>query len=319
TLPFEKAFTTWYQADFLENYFLKKERLLHVLPHQMNLLTRDEILRKYNSYLPTDTPIGCLEDLLALVGGTGEDLDNTHCVPEERFAVPGLNRKIRGHSPAPRPGKDALRVLLLDLSQSYSQERQLLDELYEQPLGLVYLSTWLVGQFGSGVHCKIAKSGIDFDGDEELNLLLAEFGPGVIGIRTLTFYKDFFHRTAAKIRQWGYDIPMVAGGPYATNGYQALLQDRNIDLVVLGEGEITFGEIIGAIIENHGQLPREDTLEKIPGIAFVPGKQEGKTRLAWDILMLEQLEDRLNLEPVENPVLFNQPSDPVYTIYTSGS
>jgi len=321
TLPFDKSFTTQYQAEFLDNYFLKKERLLHVLPNQMKVLTEDEIAAKYNSYLPTEKDIKSLDDLLDLVG-IGKDepqLAGVVCEMEEHFAVPDMNRAIRGAHPAPEPAKDALRVLLLDLSQSYTRDKQLLDELYEPPLGLMYLLTYLKQQLGTGISGKIAKSGIDFDNDEALKELLAGFKPQVIGIRTLTFYKDFFHRTAAKIRQWGYDIPVIAGGPYATNGYDALLQDRNIDLVVLAEGEITFLEIIKAIKKNRGQLPPEQTLEKIPGIVYIPGGHEAKAQLAWDILMIDEIAGLLAKEPAGNVKRLNNPRDPVYTIYTSGS
>ena len=100
---------------------------------------------------------------------------------------------------------------------------------------------------------------------------LDEFKPDVIGLRTLSFFKDFFHKTAAMIRNFGFDVPIIAGGPYATSDYARILHDRNINLVVHGEGEITFSEIIGKIIENDKRLPGQEILKEIPGIAFVPG------------------------------------------------
>ncbi|MCP4153715.1 MAG: radical SAM protein, partial [bacterium] len=44
TLPFDKSFTFNYQADFLDTYFMSKERLLNVLPHQMRLLSENEFV-----------------------------------------------------------------------------------------------------------------------------------------------------------------------------------------------------------------------------------------------------------------------------------
>ncbi|MCP4155326.1 MAG: hypothetical protein GY757_46805, partial [bacterium] len=58
--------------------------------------------------------------------------------------------------------------------------------------------------------------------------------------------------------------------PYATSDYDTILKDRNIDLTVLGEGELTFLEVIEQIVENGGKLPGEEILKEIRGIAFIP-------------------------------------------------
>ena len=54
TLPFSKNFTLKLQTDFFNRYFLSKVRLRHVLPYQMNVLTEDEIIKKYDTYLPAE-------------------------------------------------------------------------------------------------------------------------------------------------------------------------------------------------------------------------------------------------------------------------
>ncbi len=325
TLPFEKSFTTKYQADFLNDYFLLKERLLHVLPYQMNVLTESEIVQKYNSYLPTD--INSFDDLLQFTGIEKEELDMNKCLDEDRFSIPCLNQKINeyfhrnnvANVDVEPENSLTLKVLLLDLSQSFSRESQLLDDLYEAPLGLMYLLTYLNQQFGSKISGKIAKSRIDFDNDLELKVLLDRFKPDVIGIRTLTFYKDFFHKTTALIRQWGFEGPIIAGGPYATNSYSTLLQDQNTNLVVLGEGEISFTEVIQKIMENKGKLPDNAVLEKIPGIVFNSSRTRISPFAPSGIILTDLLDDVLSAKSVKNLDHINQPSDLAYTIYTSGS
>ena len=151
---------------------------------------------------------------------------------------------------------------MLDLSQFFSQHREILYDGVEPPLGLIYLLTYLNREFGSRISGKIAKSRIDFDSFPELKGLVEEFAPEVIGIRTLTFYRDFFHQAVGWIRQWGYTGPVIAGGPYATSDYDTVLQDRNIDLVVLSEGEVTFAALVGKILENHKQMPGDEVLER---------------------------------------------------------
>jgi amino acid adenylation domain-containing protein len=317
TLPFEKKFTLKYQSDFLNNYFLSKHRLLHVLPYQMQILTEDEIVQKYNSYLPVD--IHSLEDLLRFLEITREQLGSDNCVDEEKLRVHGLNRRIKAHFPREQPAAGALRVLLLDLSQLFSQQDRELYDVKEQPLGLMYLMAYLKQQFGETISGKIAKSRIDFDGYAELKVLLEEFQPDVIGMRTLTIYNDFFHKTAAMIRHWGIRCPIIAGGPYATSGFKTLLQNRNIDLAVLGEGEITLAELIGKIMENGKRLPGEEVLKGIHGIAFIPAAAAGQKKSAREIIMLDQWAGVSADQSRENTPTVSQAADLAYVIYTSGS
>jgi amino acid adenylation domain-containing protein len=316
TLPFDKTFTLKYQAEFLDEYFLSKDRLLHVLPWQMKVLTEDELVQKYKSYLPT--PIASFADLLAFVDIKPEELGTLEFADEARYFVPHLDEKMRRRFPRNIPAKNALKVLLLDLSQFYSHESEMLYDVVEQPLGIMYVMSYLKEQWGEKINGKIAKSRIDFDSEEELKEMLAAFKPDVIGARTLTMYRDFFHQTIAKIRQWGYQVPVIAGGPYATNDYNTLLHDYNIDLAVLGEGEITFAEVIQQIIQNKGKLPPQQTLEKIPGLAFI-NKNHTVKEPTREILMLDSLRDLLTREPVSNLKNNNQSSDLAYIAYTSGS
>ncbi|MCP4148829.1 MAG: AMP-binding protein, partial [bacterium] len=243
TLPFTEAFTRQYQSEFLNEYFLSRERLLAVLPHQMKVLTEDELVQKYDSYLPMK--VERFQTLLDHVGIRREELD-AEFLPEDYGHVPGINQKLHDHF-APlkvSPAKDALKVLLLDLSQYFTHQSEMMYDVVEPPLGLMYLMTHLQRTFGAQIEGKIAKSRIDFDNYDRLKELIHQFKPDVIGIRTLNFYKDFFHKTVSLLKQWEIDVPIIAGGPYATSNYPTLLKDKNIDLAVVGEGEITLAELI---------------------------------------------------------------------------
>jgi amino acid adenylation domain-containing protein/FkbM family methyltransferase len=321
TLPFEKRFTLKCQADFLNRYFLSKERLLQVLPHQVKFLTEDELVQKYNSYLPVE--IKTFHDFLEFAGIREDELGMSDFSHERPRHVPDLNRRIKEVFPAQRPEENALRILLLDLSQFFSKEKgNILYDVVEPPLGLMYLLTALKQEFGGKVRGKIAKSRIDFDNYEELKQLLEEFKPDIIGFRTLTYYRDFFHQTAAVIRQWGIDAPVIAGGPYATSDYASLLKDRNIDLVVLGEGERTLCEIAARVLENDGKLPDSTVLKQIQGIAYVPRRDRyAAAAFSRDIIMTDALYEEPAKEPVENlsHTGRRQPVDTAYVIYTSGT
>jgi amino acid adenylation domain-containing protein len=283
----------------------------------MRRLTEDEMVEKYNSYLPVD--INCFSHLLDFVGISRSELGVKELQPDTEMKVEHLNQEIARYFPPGEVEKDALRVLLLDLSQFFSGHSQMIYDVVEAPLGLIYLMTYLNHRFGSKINGKIAKSRIDFDNYQGLKELLEEFKPDIIGIRTLTFFKDFFHQTAAMIRQWGIEAPIIVGGPYATSSYKECLQDGNIDLVVLGEGEITFSQVIQTIMENHRQLPGDEFLESIPGIAFRPGRHRLPQQRGRQLVMLDRLSRQLSLESGENLLPLHQPADTAYIIFTSGS
>jgi amino acid adenylation domain-containing protein len=317
TLPFDKNFTLKYQADFLNGYFLLQERMLEVLPHQMRLLTEDELVRKYDSYLPTN--IKSFADVLQLVQISTDELGVDGFVSEESMKVPGLNEKIGRIFPRRSVGENAFKVLLLDLSQFFSSHNDMLYDVVEAPLGLMYIMTYLNRQFGDKIKGKIAKSRMDFDNYGQLKTLLDDFKPGMIGIRSLTFYKNFFHQTTAMIRQWGIDVPILAGGPYATSDYRTLLQDPNIDIAVLSEGELVAAELIKSIMENGGQLPGQEKLQTIPGIAFAAGASAARSTAGRELILLDSLDQLLNRQPAANPTFISQPGDLAYVIFTSGS
>ncbi len=319
TLPFDKSVTLRFQTEFLNDYFLRKDRLSAKLPYQMRVLTEDEIVQKYNSYLPVD--IKTFEDFLDFAGISKEELITLEFLDEEAVSTPGLNDKLMDHFPVNKPGKNALRILLLDLSQFFSGEKDILYDGVEPPLGLMYLLTWLNRQLGNKIAGKIAKSRIDFDNYKQLKALLDEFQADIIGIRTLTYYGDFFHKTVSLIRQWGIDVPIVAGGPYATSDFATILQDPNVDLVVLSEGELTFCELMEKVLENNGELPDDSVLRDIPGLAFIPGthKDDRYRKEKREILLLDELRDMLSEEPDKNPEPVNELTDLAAVIYGTGS
>ncbi|MCP5108249.1 MAG: AMP-binding protein, partial [bacterium] len=297
---------------------MNRERLLTVLPWQMKTLTQDELVQKYNNYLPME--VNSFPDLLQHAGISREKL-KAGFLPPDFGSVPGLNRKIQRHFPLKQPHPDALRVLMLDISQHFTgQKSQVLYNVKEPPLGMSYLLTHLYKTFGNKVRGKIAKPGIDFDDYSMLKEIVTEFKPHVIGIRSLNFYKEFFHKTAAFLRQCRPQAPIITGGPYATSSYNTMLKDTNIHLAVLGEGEITFAQIIGKMLENDKKLPGDSVLKGIPGIAFMEQQQKAALKNRnREILAIDRLTGTLAKEPKQNIESNGTGKEVAYVIYTSGS
>ena len=84
----------------------------------------------------------------------------------------------------------------------------------------------------------------------------------------MTFHKNFFHKAIKNIRDSGFKKMILVGGPHPTTSYQEVLNDKNIDVCVLGEGEATLADIIEKFINNNKKELLYEDLIKINGIAF---------------------------------------------------
>lgn len=320
TLPFSKEFTMEYQSKFLNEYILSKDRLLNVISQQKKILTHNEFIQKYNSYLPIE--LDNVSDLYGFVGIDKNECGKTGFVNEKGIMLPkNFRRNLLQYFPSKEKDSNALNVLLLELNLYFtSEDKHILYDVVEPPLGQMYILSYLNNKFGRKVNGKIAKARIDFDSFDELKKMIDEFKPDIIGIGCLTYYRDFFHRVVAELNQWGIKVPIIAGGPYATSSYRTLLKDANVDFAILGEGEITFSEIVNKMLGNNNKLPDENGLKNIEGIAFVEGRHKfNKKEFYREIISMDNEKSLTydfsgdNLENISNP------NDLAYIMYTSGS
>ena len=160
--------------------------------------------------------------------------------------------------------------MLLDLSTYYSKAGDNREyNVVEPPLGLMALLTYINSlKFSDKINGKKFKSFVDFNSNEELVNLIKDFKPDIIGVRAMTFYRNFFHDSIAHIRKNGIKTPIIAGGPYPTASYAEVLKDKNIDIAVIGEGELTLADILEKTLLNGNHFPDKEELKKISGIAF---------------------------------------------------
>ena len=267
SLTFSQDFTKAVKTLFLKDYVLNKERLLSVLPHQMKNFCEDELNQKYNSYFPTK--VKTIDDLLKLARIKKSELKQQKCMDEEKVKIPHLNTKIIEKFPPIKKNKNALKILFMNLSGYFSAETDSQERvLMEPPLGLIALLSYLNREYKEKINGKIVKSRLDFDGYPQMLKVIKDFKPDIIGISVMTFYKDFVHRAINTIREDGIETPIFLGGPYPTGDYKNVLQDKNIDICMLGEGEHTLTDLVEKMINNKNKLPTTNVLKKIPGIAF---------------------------------------------------
>ena len=139
--------------------------------------------------------------------------------------------------------------------------------------------TYLNNKYREKVDGKIIKSRLDFDSDDEMIKKIDDYKPDLICVSVMTFYKNFVHRSIKVIRDRGIETPIFIGGPYPTGDYESVLKDKNIDICILGEGEITLTELVGSMMNNKNKLPTVEELKEIPGIAFIDRRVYKKNNL----------------------------------------
>ena len=135
------------------------------------------------------------------------------------------------------------------------------------PLGLGYIASYLRKTLPS-VEIRI------FDGatGEDAEKAIREFQPQIVGVTATTPQAPAAYRLADTVRQNWPNILMVMGGVHATVLPQEALE--HFDIVVVGEGEKTFSQIVQRFLQD--KLPQKgvvegepiDNLDDIPSPSF---------------------------------------------------
>jgi len=146
------------------------------------------------------------------------------------------------------------------------------------PLGLAYLAAFLRR---SGIEVKIidaAAEGIDNQvkiggktryglSNEDLRKRILDFDPQIVGITCpSTLHAKDAHETAKLVKECHKNILVVMGGAHPSAVPEEVLKDRNVDLVVRGEGEATFLDVV----KNYSKTKN---LKRILGISYRKSKK----------------------------------------------
>jgi radical SAM superfamily enzyme YgiQ (UPF0313 family) len=141
-----------------------------------------------------------------------------------------------------------LRVLLVDVNLVTLETSV---DMVEYPLGLVYVGTALREAFGDRVDVRIESYDHRADSLDDVRLLLAEYRPDVLGLRSLTMGRLPLHQIA-EIAKSEFEISLVvAGGPHASDDPEDILRNEAFDCAVIGEGERTAAELVGRFLEGR--------------------------------------------------------------------
>lgn len=162
------------------------------------------------------------------------------------------------------------------------------------PLGLMYIASYVRRKRNDEV--KIIDTRLYKEPLKIVNDNVLKFKPDIVGVSALTFEASSMYQIAHVIKQLE-NIPVVVGGPYPTSIPREIINNKDIDIVVVGEGEYTFKEIIDAVETGN-------TLDAIDGIVY---KDQGMIKVnkpralidnvdllpfpAWDLAELSKYEN----------------------------
>jgi len=142
--------------------------------------------------------------------------------------------------------KKALRVLLIS-PPAQSVVKQVIGTA-APPLGLAYLAS-ITRELGCDV--KIIDSLAEDLTLRDIKAKITKFYPDVVGVTATTSMIYDAYDVAAVAKEVNPNAMVVIGGPHATFMASEILQEcKHIDVVVRGEGELTFRELLMKLMKN---------------------------------------------------------------------
>jgi anaerobic magnesium-protoporphyrin IX monomethyl ester cyclase len=146
-----------------------------------------------------------------------------------------------------------------------------------QPLGILYLAA-VVREAGHNVTLIDAKAeGLDLE--TTLNRV-ERSSPDIVGISGFSNEWESFEHMGSSIKKRMPEIFLIGGGPYATSFPEKILARAPFDYLVIGEGEVTFIELLDAI-------EKKQDMDKVAGLAF---RENGQVKFTPSRPFIENLD-----------------------------
>lgn len=134
--------------------------------------------------------------------------------------------------------------------------------LFGFPIGLGYIAAYLLRE--GKYEVKIVDGNKDEMSVPDILSAIRDFNPDYIGVTIYTVNSKVAVELARQIKATFRDKMVIAGGPHASDSYQALLEKYPFfNFVVVGEGEITVSELFSALDPGRNLRPQD-----VKGIAY---------------------------------------------------
>lgn len=130
---------------------------------------------------------------------------------------------------------------------------------HNPPLGLLYIAAFMERYTKHDV--SVIDSQVDKLDYSSLKARIASIQPDIVGITAMTMTMVDVINTANVVKEINNTIKVVLGGPHVNLFPDETIRLKNIDCLVLGEGEEVFTDLVNAI-------DKKTELGKIPGLVF---------------------------------------------------
>ncbi|MFQ6075856.1 MAG: B12-binding domain-containing radical SAM protein [Candidatus Bathyarchaeia archaeon] len=146
------------------------------------------------------------------------------------------------------------------------------------PLGVLYLAS-VAERAGHDV--KVIDMRLKDEKPDEIRGYMASFQPDVVGISGMTTEYPFGFEIAKISKEVQPNVITVMGGPHVTfTATETLDENQDVDIVVRGEGESTFIELLEA-------LDKASSLMEVKGVTF---RRNGRTISTEPRQLIENLD-----------------------------
>ena len=180
---------------------------------------------------------------------------------------------------------------------------------YNPPLGILYIAGYLEKHTNFGV--EVIDTQAEEIGYDRLKDVIRAKLPDVVGITAMTFTLIDVIKVINLIKSIRPEIKIVLGGPHVHIYPEETINIRGVDFLVLGEGEVTFKELV----ENIDNPAR---LSTIPGLVF---KENGRVINTGARPLNEDLDSlpfpARHLTPVQKYSSLMARRIPITTMFTS--
>ncbi len=136
------------------------------------------------------------------------------------------------------------RILLVNPPGAFNKHSAGMLRLIESRLPLLSIATLGAVAKGCGVYVKAVDLGVSENAADELDTALRRVHPDLVGVTVTTPLYGAACRVADRAKQLCPRTTVAVGGPHATAFSGEMLGRGSIDLVVRGEGERTFAELL---------------------------------------------------------------------------
>ena len=189
------------------------------------------------------------------------------------------------------------KILLVKSTTNYSKHTGT-----PPPLGIMYIASYLSEKKQHTVRLFDAR--LYKEPVKEFYKLMSAYQPDIIGISALTLEAAYLHTISHIAKSIDSHVKIVAGGPYPTSTPAKLMNDKNIDVGVIGEGEVTFKELLNTY-EYDGDLHniRGIVFKYYDGIISTPSRPyieilDSLPYPAWDFIDLDAYFSRRGMSTI---------------------